>query len=103
MSEYLKETAMTDHAVAPESGRNLWVRVVYMLLMVFAFHLCWSVMLVIAVFQLILAMVGEGPNDRLMSLGRSLGGYVGQITGFLTFASEEVPFPFSDWPSGERS
>lgn len=59
-------------------------------------------MLAIAVFQLIAEVVSDGPNDRLMAFGRNLGSYLGQIACFLTFASEEIPFPFSDWPSGER-
>lgn len=93
---------MTDNTDAPETKRNLWMRGLYMLLMVLAFHVSWTVMLVIAVIQFILAAVSDRPNDRLFAFGRSLGNYFGQIACFLTFASEEIPFPFSDWPSGER-
>jgi hypothetical protein len=32
-------------------------------------------------------------------LGQSLGRYLRQIVDFVSFATEEVPFPFSDWPS----
>lgn len=93
---------MTENEGSPASKRNLWMRGLYMLLMVFAFHVSWTVMFVIAVCQFILAAATDGPNDRLSSFGRSLGGYAGEIVRFLTFASEEIPFPFSDWPSGER-
>lgn len=45
-------------------------------------------------------MLTFAPNARLVSFGRSLGRYLQQIAYFLTFASEDTPFPFSDWPSG---
>jgi hypothetical protein len=55
----------------------------------------------VAIVQLVLAAVAGGSNERLRSFGRSLGRYLAQVTGFLTFATEEVPFPFVDWPAGE--
>lgn len=93
---------MTDTTEAPGSKRSLWMRFFYMVLMVLAFHVSWTVLIAIAVIQLILAVVSGGPNGRLAAFGCSLGGYLGQIACFLTFATEEIPFPFSDWPSGER-
>ena len=93
---------MTDNTDASASPRKLLVRGFYMLVMALAFHVSWTVMLVVAVIQFVIAAFDDNPNDRLTAFGRSLGRYIGQIGGFLTFASEEVPFPFSDWPSGER-
>ena len=92
---------MTEYEGSPASKQNPWMRGLYMLLMVFAFHVSWTVMFVIAVCQFILAAASDRPNDRLAAFGRSLGSYVGEVVCFLTFASEEIPFPFRDWPSGE--
>jgi hypothetical protein len=39
------------------------------------------------------------PNARLVSFGRSMGRYLRQVIDFLTFAAEEIPFPFNDWPT----
>lgn len=91
---------MTDNPVTPASKRSTWVRGLYMLLMGIFFHLAQWVMGVVAVIQFILAVVTHAPNERLTTFGRSLSRYVQQIAAFLTFASEEIPFPFSDWPSG---
>jgi hypothetical protein len=30
-----------------------------------------------------------------------MGNYLRQITTFLTFATEDIPFPFSEWPAAE--
>jgi hypothetical protein len=46
-----------------------------------------------------LAVLSDGPNARLLAFGRSLGLYLGQIADFVSFATEDVPFPFGDWPS----
>jgi hypothetical protein len=35
----------------------------------------------------------------LRSFGGALGRYLGQIADFATFRTEELPFPFSDWPA----
>jgi Domain of unknown function (DUF4389) len=47
----------------------------------------------------VLALATDGPNARLTHFGRSLGLYVSQIASFVSFATEETPFPFSAWPS----
>ncbi len=91
---------MTGNTDTPASKRNTWIRGLYMLLMALVFHVTVTVMFVIAVIQFILAMLSDAPNERLMAFGRNLGIYLRQIASFLTFASEELPFPFSDWPSG---
>ena len=53
-------------------------------------------LLISAIVQLVPAAASDGPNQRLGSFGRSLGRYLAQIAEFVSFASEEVPFPFSD-------
>lgn len=88
---------MTENADTANK-RNIWVRGFYMLLMTFAFQVSGTVLCVVTVIQFVLALLGT-PNDRLMAFGRSLGRYLQQITNFLTFAVEEIPFPFSDLPS----
>ena len=79
--------------------RSLWVRVLFMLLMGLAFHIAITVIGALALVQLLLALVSDGPNNCLQHFGRALGQYLRQITDFVCFAREEVPFPFSDWPS----
>ncbi len=91
---------MTENTNIPAGKHNIWVRGLYMLLIALIFHVVVMVMSVVAIIQFVLAVLSDVPNERLKSLGRNLGIYMRQITVFLTFASEEVPFPFSDWPSG---
>lgn len=79
--------------------RSLWVRVLLMLLMGLALHIAITVLGALALVQLLFAVVSDGPNERLQRFGRGLGSYLRQLTDFVSFASEEAPFPFSDWPA----
>jgi len=80
--------------------RKIWVRGLFMILMIFAYHLSGTLLFVVATLQFATTLLNKVPNARLLSFGRSLGSYIQQIAYFLTFFSEDVPFPFSDWPSG---
>ncbi|PHM18933.1 MAG: lipase [Curvibacter sp. PD_MW3] len=82
-------------STAPQ--RNIWLRALLMLLMGIGFQLAATLLGVLAVVQFVLALVST-PNVRLSQFGRSLGQYLRQIAEFVGFATEDVPFPFSDWP-----
>jgi hypothetical protein len=71
-----------------------------MLLMGLAFQVSGTVICIVTVIQFLLVLLNDKPNARLVSFGRSLGRYLQQIVNFLTFATEELPFPFNDWPTG---
>lgn len=58
-----------------------------------------TLMFVVTIVQFVMMLLNNAPNARLLAFGRGLGRYLQQIANFLTFASEEIPFPFSDWPS----
>jgi hypothetical protein len=72
-----------------------------MLLMALAFHVCETVLGIVTLIQFVITLLNDTPNVRLVSFGRSMGNYLRQITNFLTFATEETPFPFSEWPGAE--
>lgn len=91
---------MSHPPVITTGERNLLVRALFMVLMAIAYQLSGTVLFCVAVIQLVLALVNDAPNARLQSFGRSLGLYMRQLVDFLTFASEDVPFPFNEWPSG---
>lgn len=90
---------MDDVATNPPAKRSLWLRLLYMLLMAVAFQITASVLCVVAFVQFVLALVSDGANARLARFGGDLGRYLRQIAGFVSFAREELPFPFTEWPS----
>ena len=90
-----------DPVIPTESKRNIWVRGLFMLLMALAYQVSGTLMFIVTIIQFVMMLLNDTPNARLLSFGRNLGRYLQQIVYFLTFASEEVPFPFNDWPSDE--
>ncbi len=89
---------MNDNPVVPGNKRNIWMRALFMLLMALAFHVVATVLGFVVLIQFIIVLVNDTPNERLVSFGRNMGIYFRQIVDYLTFATEVMPFPFSEWP-----
>jgi len=81
--------------------RNIWLRGLLMILMGLAYQLAGTVLFFTAILQFIFTLVSDTPNPRLAAFGQSLGRFQRQIANFVSFASEVVPFPFTDWPAGD--
>jgi hypothetical protein len=90
---------MGEHPEVTTGRRNILVRGLFMVFMGLVFHLSGTLLFFVAVIQFAFALIGDAPNARLASFGRSLGLYMQQNVEFLTFVTEDKPFPFSDWPS----
>jgi len=78
--------------------RDIWLRLVYMVIMSIAFSLAEFIMFTVVAFQFFSKLFTARTNDQLTGFGRNLARYLQQITVYLTFASEELPFPFATWP-----
>ena len=88
----------------PELKGNLakkqtWLRGLYMVLFAVIYSVAEMVIAAVAILQFLLTLVTGKTNSRLLQFGRSLSLYVYQIMLFLTFNQEELPYPFSEWPS----
>lgn len=101
MSENRNED-LGENVETPVTKRNIWIRGLFMLLMALVLHAAGTVMFVISAVQFLIMLMNDTPNARLVSFGRSLARYFRQIVNFLTFATEEMPFPFSDWPASDE-
>lgn len=92
---------MTDNTEL-NNKHALWRRGLIMLLMILIFQVAGTVILAVMLLQFFMSFMVGGPLLRLVAFGRSLAIYIQQIANFLTYASEEVPFPFADWPVGGK-
>ncbi len=79
-------------------ARSTWQRGLFMLLFAVAYGVADLLLFVTAVFQFLCLLVTGKTLDRLRIFGENLGRYFYQIVRYLTFNSEEKPYPFSDWP-----
>ena len=91
---------MTDTSATTKGKRSIWLRGLLMILMAIAVQISGTLLAIGAIIQFVLALLGDTPNARLVVFSQSLGLYLNQVASFVSFATEEVPFPFSAWPSG---
>ncbi len=75
-----------------------WLRGLFMLLFAVIFNIAEIMLGAIVVFQFLNVLVTGKPMPRLVGFGESLGRFIYQIVRYLTFDTEDRPFPFADWP-----
>ena len=69
-----------------------------MLLFVFAYSAAEFVMGIVVLIQLMITLVTGSTNHRLKVFGKQVASYIYDVMLFLTFNTEEMPFPFAAWP-----
>ncbi|WP_300675426.1 DUF4389 domain-containing protein [Desulfoluna sp.] len=74
------------------------IRAVFMLAFWIASRIALGIVVALALFQLICSLVTRRPNEKIMRFGKNLGVYLSQIVDFLTYNTEQKPWPFRDWP-----
>ena len=79
--------------------RGIWLRFCFMIIMIMAFAVAEAIITAIVAFQFCSSLFTGQINDQLIRFGRNLARYLQQITAYLTFATEDVPYPFMDWPN----
>ena len=89
MSE--NQTSITD--------RRLWVRVLYMVFFWVAFTIAEMLLGILALFQAVHTLLTGSTNDFIHHFGKNLSVYVKQVSEYLTFNTDELAFPFNDWPN----
>ncbi len=75
-----------------------WQRLIPMIILLIGFSLAEAVYYLLALVQFIWAMIEGKPNERLTKFGESLAEWVRQNGRYLSYATEEKPFPWTEWP-----
>lgn len=76
-----------------------WLRLLFMLLFAGLLQVAGIIMWIVVGLQFIFSLITGQDNLNLRRFGHSLSTYIYQSLQFLTYNSEEKPFPFADWPS----
>ena len=81
--------------------RSTWLRLFFMFVMVVLYSVSRVVVSVVVLLQFFWVLFTAETNKPLEKFGQSLATYTYQIIRYLTFNTEERPFPFDlDWPTG---
>lgn len=76
-----------------------WFRLVFMLLFAVVLYLAAMVVGVLVALQFLFSLITGADNHHLRKFGYSLSTYIYDVLKFLSYNSEEKPFPFADWPA----
>lgn len=77
---------------------KLGKRVVWTIIYVAVGWILGHVIVLTAMTQFVVSAVHNEPNPKLKEFGFQVSEFAQQIVSFLTFATDEKPFPFSEWP-----
>ncbi len=81
-------------------SKSIWMRLVFMLIVALLYSVSRIVVTAVIAFQFFWVLFTGENNAKLQSFGVSLADYTYQIILYLTFNTEERPFPFDlEWPS----
>ena len=56
----------------------------------------------LVVLQFFWALIAGEGNDKLRDFGSSVARFILQVLRFLTYNTDDKPFPFADWPESEN-
>ena len=90
---------MDDKLKSNLTSSRHWMRLVFMLLFALLLQVATAVMWVLVILQFLFSLITGKDNEKLRAFGSALSVYIHQSLRFLTYNSEDKPFPFSDWPS----
>lgn len=93
--------SIEEHSLAKNlKSKSIWMRLLFMLALTLIYSLSRIVVGAVIVAQFIWVLLTADSNPKLLLFGKSLATYTNQVILYLTFNTEERPFPFdSDWPS----
>ncbi|MDH3337533.1 MAG: DUF4389 domain-containing protein [Gammaproteobacteria bacterium] len=81
-------------------SRTTWLRLLFMCIFVLLISLAGMVGSFVVIIGFLWVLFTGEINRQLQQVGQSLASYIYEIVRYLTFNSEQKPFPFGgDWPS----
>ena len=106
IEEENKEVETTQESVSDEAMSNIkdsstWIDallvVVYLIVISYSIFLLW----IIAFAQFIFKLITKKPNKNLGDLTNVFQKFINQIIDFVTFETEERPYPFNSLTNSE--
>ncbi len=89
---------MSEEMKSHLKDMDTWKRLLFMLLFVVIYNVAEILIAVVVLFQVIATLFTGSRNRRVLEFGAQLSTYIYEILQYLTYNSDEVPFPFAEWP-----
>lgn len=91
-------TAQHDQIKSNMKNSHNWQRLLFMVLFAVLLQLASAVMWVLCSIQFLFALLTGQDNENLRQLGSSIASFVHQSLQYLSYNTDEKPFPFGAWP-----
>jgi hypothetical protein len=89
---------MSEINKAALTNLHTWKRGLFMVLFAIISWLAKWVVNIVALLQFVTLLITGKTNTSVLPFGQNLSTYLYQITLFLTFKTEDMPFPFTSFP-----
>ena len=100
MNETMSSTGEKSPLAKNLKSKSIWMRLLFMLIITFLYSVSRIVLGAVVMVQFFWVLLTDETNQKLQELGKSLATYTSQMILYLTFNTEERPFPFDmDWPN----
>ncbi len=93
---------MTDELKTNVTRGQTWQRLLFILLFAFIYTVAELVIAAVVILQFGFELIAGKRNRNLLDLGASLSRYAYEVLLYVTYNSDQRPFPFSDWPRETR-
>ncbi len=88
---------MQDETKTNLTRESTWFRLIHMIVLIIAFNIAELVIGAVVVFQFLSKLLIGKVNAHLKAFGAEIGVYLSCIVRFLTFETEDKPFPYAPW------
>ena len=92
----------TDELKENLKSQDTWLRLLFIVLYGAILWVTSVVLGFVVLIQFLMVLFTRGTQKNLLDFGASLAEFVRQVVAYLTFNTEEKPFPFNDWPDAGK-
>ena len=83
--------------VKPWLRKETWLRLLLVLLFIACIGVAQAVLAASVAVQFGFLLIGGSRNLSLLEFGEQLRGYIDRVLCYITFESDDKPFPFAKW------
>ena len=91
------EGRLHGEQIEPDQAENLFLRLVYMIIIALMISVAQTVLGFLTVVQFVVMLISnKTPNERISDFGTDLGIWIAKAARYQTAASEVKPWPWTD-------
>jgi hypothetical protein len=82
-------------------ARDTWFRALNMVLFLIIWWIAEALLIAVVIFQFLATLFARKTNAPLLNFGKSLSAFIYEVALFLSYGTDDRPFPFRDWPDAD--